>query len=470
MTLLANSSFGFGSAPSGGGEVNTASNLGLGAQVYKQKVGTDLQFRTLTEIANQVVKVKENTDDIEIGIATDYFGISNSVNWYDLYSDLQTAINSAIAGQTIVFFNDFIETNALTIQLKDGVNINLNGHSYTLDNATISNCFESDNTVTEMTFSNGVIIRKNAIYVDDFSATCLKINDSTTTITLQGVTLVNDTTSALVCEGTCIGANISCNCLPNATTYGIHIGVNGQLIKSVSIGNTNLNLLGALKDCYIFSNGLLPIGVRGIANAVNIPANSSMINCIVQSNLGIPIRGLGGATLENVQAYSETNIAFICVDSLVNGRNNAYNCFFRSNGNNAIGGNGINLYNCVAESLVNHAVETNLFTATNCSFISFTNHTCRVQSDSEYYNNTLYDFVALNNFHGFSIQAGTNYTLIGNTIFVTNPTNYAFQGNDVSPVGIFALHNKAIGCNIMFFNTTNLQSLTMDSYGNILKG
>lgn len=50
-------------APSSG-EVNTASNLGLGSVLFKQKVGVDLQFRSL--VAGSGITLTQNADDITI--------------------------------------------------------------------------------------------------------------------------------------------------------------------------------------------------------------------------------------------------------------------------------------------------------------------------------------------------------------------------------------------------------------------
>jgi hypothetical protein len=48
----------------GGGEVNTASNVGGGAGVFKQKTGVDLEFKSLT--AGSGITITPSTDEIEI--------------------------------------------------------------------------------------------------------------------------------------------------------------------------------------------------------------------------------------------------------------------------------------------------------------------------------------------------------------------------------------------------------------------
>jgi hypothetical protein len=60
----------------GGGEANTASNLGTGQGVFKTKVGVDLQFRSLTASSTKIT-LANNTNDIGIDVTEANLTLSN---------------------------------------------------------------------------------------------------------------------------------------------------------------------------------------------------------------------------------------------------------------------------------------------------------------------------------------------------------------------------------------------------------
>jgi hypothetical protein len=62
--------------PASSGEANTASNLGSGSSVYKQKVGVDLQMRSITA-ASSKLSVVENADDIALDVAEANLNLAN---------------------------------------------------------------------------------------------------------------------------------------------------------------------------------------------------------------------------------------------------------------------------------------------------------------------------------------------------------------------------------------------------------
>lgn len=95
-----------------------------------------------------------------ISAASGVFGIANTSGVYTFYATLTLAMAAAVSGQTIEQFADVTETGAVTITLKDGVNINGNGHTYTHSYAAgNSNTINIPTTTVTCNMFNWKVIR-----------------------------------------------------------------------------------------------------------------------------------------------------------------------------------------------------------------------------------------------------------------------------------------------------------------------
>jgi hypothetical protein len=94
------------------------------------------------------------------GSTSGKFGIADSNGAYTYYTTLQAAITAASAGQTVEMFTDYTETTATTVTLKNGVNINGNGHTYSYTFAT-GNCFIDNGVAVSCVIQNLTVNRTN---------------------------------------------------------------------------------------------------------------------------------------------------------------------------------------------------------------------------------------------------------------------------------------------------------------------
>jgi len=96
------------------------------------------------------------------GQDTGVVGIANGQGDYVCYPDYTTAMAAAKAGDTIVQFADIVEYRQITIILKNGVNINMNGFTYELKATTDIAAFQDRLTAggsggVTMSLMNGTI-------------------------------------------------------------------------------------------------------------------------------------------------------------------------------------------------------------------------------------------------------------------------------------------------------------------------
>lgn len=64
----------------GSGEINTASNVGTGEGVFKQKTGVDLEFKNITVTPSNFLSVSTVGDDVQINGAHDHSVLGNTTN------------------------------------------------------------------------------------------------------------------------------------------------------------------------------------------------------------------------------------------------------------------------------------------------------------------------------------------------------------------------------------------------------
>lgn len=123
--------------PAGGGEANTASNVGLvGAGVFKEKIGFDLRFRKIKAGSNVSVNYSDNGDTIEIAATGSGFGETNygenlgstGIGWYAGKTGEALQFKRILAGTNITLNEqaEYIEISASGTgsgEVNDGANL-----------------------------------------------------------------------------------------------------------------------------------------------------------------------------------------------------------------------------------------------------------------------------------------------------------------------------------------------------------
>ena len=339
------------------------------------------------------------------GSASGVFGISNAAGVYTYYTTLTLAMAAATSGQVIEMFADVVETGNVTITLKDGVNIQGNGHSYTLNTTTATNAFVATTTEVKMTFSNITLVKSgtgagivlgSGVATNQFngiSCTIKVVSPSSTGIS----NLTNPYTGYItgfyvIATGTssnginCVRGTIN-NCFAISTSgYGIVSNLSntsncyGESLGS-GTGIDGANGSGALSNCFGKSN--TGIGINTSVPTSNCYGISSggqgiyIVNALVTGCIGISSSGVGvfnaGGTFNSSSGFSSASWAVF----VQNGKtNNSYGYASASYGLQIYNGGQAN--NCVFETL-SGATCVGLANATsgsvnNCTIISYWNN------------------------------------------------------------------------------------------------
>ena len=292
--------------------------------------------------------------------ASGIFGISNSSGVYTYYATLTLAMAAAVSGQTIEMFADVVEIGAVTITLKNGVNINGNGHTYTLNNSGLTHALTVAVTVaTSCNINNLNVIRIGSTgSLFDNSCLVLGINGSGT-INCSGSTFRN--------------SGNGCGILFNPNS--VH-----EINYAVAYGTNNYGAIGIFSGAGAKLNNSIGYGTSG-GTGIRCHSGGDIQNCTGVSDSGYGIYGLAG-NQSNCVGISTSGSGFLADV-------NAFNCVGRSV--SSIGFeciNAINVVGCVGISVSGFGFSVLNAIIYNCSGISSSSNGILFTGVSKAYNIT----------------------------------------------------------------------------------
>lgn len=252
------------------------------------------------------------------------WGISNgpqspsTVPTYSYYSTLTSAMTAAGPGDTIELFTSVSTVD--TVTLKDGVNINLNGHTYTFDSSGNENAFDDADEPVRCRISNGTIVRtgNNGSHTEAENLILKIVNNGTyirTNCLFLGshqVVFMDSTTL----EGGTYRSN-------KLYPYGcIYMKDKGILKDVVILKNTEVAIPKGT-GIYSDSDGLIKDCVVDVAqgsDGITLQSSGKVQNCIVNSDsTGISLNG-GSVAIGCVVKSTGTGISIADTNSKI------YNC------------------------------------------------------------------------------------------------------------------------------------------------
>lgn len=279
--------------------------------------------------ADKLVRFKDSTGAVlEIfsasGGASGIFGISNSSGVYTYYATLTLAMAAAVSGNTIVMFANFTETGAVTITLKNGVDINGNGYTYTLNNTGGNNAFVvPDSIVTSCKIINITIVRSgntgttayclttgtNSSGVIDFSGSTLRNTGGSAALNIVSTYEINNLTAFGVAGG---AIKIGTSNAGTRLSYSIGYATGGGVGIATQNGGDLYYCSGYSDSGYgIYSNGGTSINCLGVSvSGGGMVNNNFAYNCVGRSNTGVGFECTSATVVTNCSGTSGSGIGF----------------------------------------------------------------------------------------------------------------------------------------------------------------
>jgi len=277
------------------------------------------------------------------------------------YTTIQSAINAASAGQTVQVLTSITETAATQVNLKNGVNVNLNGNTYTLNNAGTVSSFSDNNLQVDSIIYNGKIKREGGTY-SSVNSLCIHVNSNLSDIKLQGVVCESSFGCTAYVEGKLTGGTF----ISGAGTISYRVSSQGKAedakiyaVSGARIDNSSSNIY-----CYATTGTAITISGTGeFNNLTGISAGNYGIFCNtaakVNNSVGVSLASFGSwqsaaSIFNNVVSYSSASIGLL---NNVSGAE-TINCSIESAGNYGLSLTGI-AKGCIVKSSASYGTRIN---------------------------------------------------------------------------------------------------------------
>lgn len=395
--------------------------------------------------------------------ANGILGIANTSGVYTFYANYTLAMSAATSGQCIEQFADITETGTVEITIKDGVNIDGHGHTYTLSNAGTYSNFK-DSALCKISINNLIIKRTTGL------GSCIQI-DNGSVIDGSGSTCINTVASG---EGVTITYGNIMNIIARSTgasSKGIVLFTGGDpespqaqncTAFGVSYGIYTYGEGGYVKNCY-------GEGGYGISNLKGKTINSYGLGSTigVYSNYGFGCTGYspsGSGYAGNGNLCSGFSITGLGFEGF------GIQCIGKSTSGVGFFGGG---YNCVGSSSSNYGFRLhegyNLYSSVA---LSVTSNPIAVTNDGGAVSSQILDCSIICSWdnasgHGIYVSsAGTTQVAVGNNIRVVNASANGYYSTAAKTVK-YANNSFNGAAAIVNANVTQGVSGTVDSQGNI---
>lgn len=332
------------------------------------------------------------------GSGAGIWGIADATGTITYYNTVADANTAFVAGDVIQLFANVTETGTDEFNLINGAIYNLNGYTYENSNSGTNQAVTDNNVAISCTIMNGTLKRTGAA-ASLTNSIALHIDNVSTNVVLQNVTVINDTGTACRNEGTISGGRYE------SPYYTFHASGASSLSRNLYVDSTATRALycaGPVEDSYSTTTSgdavmaatstrlvrVMGYAVSGIGITCVNATGVEFIDCvgISDTNYGISngnsqielhgcksisYGGLGGLLTVNSYAHG---CQYFSATSYNNVSGEARLCTFHSEAGNGIRG-GHKLFNCVVstdwDNTGAHAayyLNAVVATLANCSF------------------------------------------------------------------------------------------------------